>query len=83
MNKILINKLNKNIVNIIGSYLLPLRRKSNFWDLFICTYYIKTTLDDYAVLCKSHDLYYFKYVKNFDNYKIISEKGLWSIRVIK
>jgi hypothetical protein len=79
MNKTLeLTSLNKDIIRIIGKYLLSYEIKSLYLDeLKLATRSIKYCLDK----SKYYNIFYFKHYKHCNNrkFKYFSENGIWII----
>lgn len=79
MNKILTEKININLSNIIGSYLLPIEKKIKTFFILTETQYIFDRLNDHLIY-KNNYSYDPIYYENFNNCKITQSNGFWVIR---
>lgn len=81
MNKILTNKLNKNIINMVGSYLLPIRTKFNIIFLKIHIVRIKESLE-YNMVYPNDYSFIQEYYQDINKCKITYSKlyKFWTMR---
>lgn len=82
MNGILTEKINRDITNIIGSYLLPTKQQIDTYDLKFQINMIKMRLDEKIIFL--HKFGFAKiHCENFNNCKIIRLKLTkeWTVRL--